>query len=345
MGLASTVSLGWNVLKNKALGRHSPFIVQLTLLNRCNYQCSYCYAEYYDRPGKDLPLAQIKQILDELEKAGTFRVNLVGGEPMIRPDIEEIVDYGNQKGFCMVMTTNGYFVRKKMNVVKKLYSVCISLDGDEAANDANRGKGTFQKTMDGIEACRENGIGVNFSTVLTRHSVDQVDFMVGMAKKYGGWVDFTTLISQDREGNQGDPGLKPPREKLNAALTRILDLKKAGENIGFSVEAYRHDLQWPDYGIDIFEGKNPDFNDVYCLAGRDYIFIDYNGDIYPCPQQVGLMKHGNIFKDGFAQAYATVVGHTCRACPQTCTTDLSLFFGLRPGALISKYRQSRRPPG
>jgi MoaA/NifB/PqqE/SkfB family radical SAM enzyme len=336
---ARMVKFGLRLLNNKLRAKHTPFIVQLTLLNSCNYQCTYCYAEYYKRGGKQMALDQVRFILDRLADAGTFRVNLLGGEPLLRKDIGTIVDYGRDKGLLMVMNTNGYFVRKKMDIIRKLYSVCISLDGEEKANDLNRGAGTFQKIMDGVTACEEQGIPVNFSAVLTRHSCDQVDFMVDMARRYKGFVDFTTLISQEREGNSNNESVVPTREQVDTALRRIIELRRAGAPIGFTTKAYEHALQWPDFAIPFFQGQNPAFNDVECFAGRDYIFIDYNGDIYPCPQRVGIIRHGNIFTDGFEEAYRIAAGHNCRACPQPCTTDLSLFFSMKPAALASKIRQ------
>jgi hypothetical protein len=53
------------------------------------------------------------------------------------------------------------------------------------------------------------------------------------------------------------------------------------------------------------------------------------------------MKHGNIFTDGFERAWKIAAGHDCPACPQTCTTDLSLFFAGEPEALVGKLRHSR----
>jgi MoaA/NifB/PqqE/SkfB family radical SAM enzyme len=60
-----TLRFGARMALNRLRGRHSPFIVQLTLLNSCNYQCSYCYAEYYQRGGKRMPLDQVRLVLDE----------------------------------------------------------------------------------------------------------------------------------------------------------------------------------------------------------------------------------------------------------------------------------------
>lgn len=334
---------GAKMVSNRLRGKHSPFIVQLTLLNQCNYQCGYCYAEYYNRGGKSMSLERVYYVLECLAKAGAFRVNLLGGEPLIRKDVEQIVDRGNELGLMMVMNTNGYFVRERIELVKRLYSICISLDGDQKTNDLNRGEGTFAQTMDGVEACRENGIPVNFSAVLSRHTCDQVDYLVGVARQYGGMVDFTTLISQEREGNKNNESLYPRREQLDSALRRIIELRKQGAPIGFSIASYQHALNWPDHKIPYYEGREPAWNDVACLAGRDYIFIDYNGDIYPCPQRVGLMRHGNIFTDGFDEAYRIAAGHECKTCHQPCTTDLSLFFGARPGTIVSKARQGLTP--
>lgn len=332
------------MLKNRVLGSRTPFRVQINLLNTCNYRCVYCYADYPMRPGDELPTDKMFFIVDEAAKAGAMQIGLVGGEPLIRKDIDQIVDHIKDKGMLVSVTTNATLVRKKMDVMRKMDWIVVSLDGDEKANDPGRGAGTFKRTMDGVEALREAGIPVNFSTVLTKHSIHSIDFMVDLAKRCGGTADFTTLTSQEREGHQADRSLWPSREELNTALRTIIDLKRKGEPIGFSAVAYEKTLQWPDFSIDMYqgEGNNPSFNDVQCRAGRDFLIVDYNGDLYPCPQQLGLIKHGNVFRDGFQKAWDIAAGHDCHICPQTCTTDYSLFYSLRPSVVWNQFRNSRK---
>ncbi len=332
------------MLRNRFLGTRTPFRVQINLLNTCNYHCTYCYADYPERPGKELPTDKIFFILDEAKKAGAMQIGLVGGEPLLRKDFDEIVDRIHEKCMLASVTTNATFARKKIDVMRKMDWIVVSLDGDEAANDPGRGEGTFKRTMDGVEALREAGIPVNFSTVLTKHSIHCIDFMMDLAKRCGGTVDFTTLTSQEREGHAADRSLWPSREEIDTALRKIIDLKKRGEPIGFSAAAYEKTLQWPDFAIEMYQGKgnNPDFNDVHCRAGRDYMIVDTNGDLYPCPQQLGLIKHGNIFADGFQKAWDIAAGHDCHICPQTCTTDYSMFYGLKPSVVWNQYKNSRK---
>ena len=150
--------------------------------------------------------------------------------------------------------------------MKKLHSICINLDGDEASNDKNRGAGPGRRRWTASRALREAGLPVNFSTVLTAHSCDQVDYMVDLARRSGGFVDFTPLISQAREGHS-QPVLAAAR-RSSTQRCGILELRRSGAPIGFWT-SYQHALEWPDYGVAYYKGANPPFNDVACLAIRD----------------------------------------------------------------------------
>lgn len=337
----STLKFASRLIFNKLTGSYSPFLVQFSITNRCNLRCNYCYRSYYDRPHEDLSLKDVKEIIDALANAGTFRINLVGGEPLLRNDIGEIVSYIKSKGIECAMTTNGLLVPAKIDTVKMLSSVCFSLDGKKEGNDLNRAKGSYDAVIRALELCKSERITSQISAVLTRHTVRDVDFLVEIAKQYKSLVGFSTLIRQiDQDTNT----LGASNEQMKEALRRIIELKKAGSPILFSKQAYEYALNWPDYQTDLMHRAVDGFKPIKCYAGRFFIIIDYNGDVYPCPQLVGIFRPKNILKDGLDEAIKNSANHRCLACSVPCSNEFSMFFALRPSVLIDQFKRVVKRP-
>src|SRR4030043_1080761 len=101
--LKTTLSL----FANKILNKRVPFQIHLRVTDRCNLRCSYCFANYPNRLFNEPSLDQVITLLKELKKAGTARITITGGEPLIRDDIMEIVKAANELNFLISLTTNG----------------------------------------------------------------------------------------------------------------------------------------------------------------------------------------------------------------------------------------------
>ncbi|MBI4023339.1 MAG: radical SAM protein [Verrucomicrobia bacterium] len=335
----NSLRFGLRLVFGRLTGKMYPFLVQFNVTNRCNLKCRYCYAGYYARPTEDMPLDQVKAIIDELVLHGLFRINLVGGEPLMRPDIGAIIEHVRCKGIHCAITTNGWLVPKKLDALRGLNLCCFSIDGDRPGNDENRGAGTFDRVIAGLDACKAAGIPAQISAVLSCYTVNDVDFLVGLAERYGSQVGFATLISQSREGCTAAEDLAPSSSDLAKALGRIVELKEQGKPILFSPEAYRYALRWPDHSENVIRGRPPGFPVIPCFAGRYFCLIDYNGDLYPCPQLVGILKPKNVIRDGFAEAFRHASQHNCQTCSVPCSNNFNMFFGLRPGVLWEHFRK------
>jgi len=329
-----TIRFASRVLWGRITGKSYPFLVQLNVTNRCNFKCTYCYGNYYARSTDEMPLDQIKALIDELQEAGMFRLNLVGGEPLLRRDIGDIIEYTREKGIDYAMTTNGSLVSKRLEVLRNLNILCFSVDGRRENNDRNRGAGTFDKAMTGLEMCKSAGIPVQLSAVLTKQTVHDIDFMVELAEEYSCLVGFATLINQRGTPREKESDLYPSNEEVRKAMLRIAELKKQGKPILFSAKTYEYASCWTDYKQDIFLGETPDFQAIRCFAGKYFCLVDYNGDVYPCPQLVGIWKPGNVTRDGLRAALEKAANHKCKACCVPCSNDFSLFFGLNVGVLL-----------
>ena len=111
-----------SLVKAKVTKKRIPVRVNLLVTKFCNLSCFYCYAEDILNK-KDVPefsLEDLKDIIDQVYESGCRWINILGGEPLLRNDIEEIIDYMKQKGMLVEMTTNGYFIKKRISALKKI---------------------------------------------------------------------------------------------------------------------------------------------------------------------------------------------------------------------------------
>jgi len=163
------------LLKHKAFGTRIPVRVNLLITKFCNLSCFYCYAKdiLNSNDVREPSLADLKHIIDQIYNEGCRWINILGGEPLLRNDIEEFIDYVRSKGMFIEITTNGCFIKKRINAMKKVDHLCISLDGDKKSNDKNRGEGSFEKIIEGIEYAVAHGIKVRVHATLCKRSMSK----------------------------------------------------------------------------------------------------------------------------------------------------------------------------
>lgn len=337
------VKFGGSLLKNKLINRKIPFLLQFSITNNCNLRCSYCYARYYGRKEKDLPKNKIFEIIDEVVSLGTIRINLVGGEPLLRKDIGEIISYIKEKGIECALTSNGSLIPEKIDEIKRLDALCLSLDGDRETNDYNRGKGSFDKVIEAINVAQKYKIKVQIASVLTTQSIKSIDFLVGLARDKGFMIGFTTPINQFSDSNAIPIEDLPEGSEIREAIDKIIKIKDKGGPILFSKESYLFTLSWPfGYEKDKMIGEKPSFKFPKCYAGRLWGIIDVNGDVYPCPALVNLIKPQNCLEKGFKKAWEIVSQHECYTCHLPCNNEFNFMFDLNWKILLNLFRNYQR---
>src|ERR1700723_3325305 len=87
-----------------------PFLVHIIPMRRCNLDCGYC--NEYDEVSKPVPLAEMKLRLDLLADMGTSMITISGGEPLLHPELEEVIRHMRKHGMYTGMITNGFLLRK-----------------------------------------------------------------------------------------------------------------------------------------------------------------------------------------------------------------------------------------
>lgn len=327
------------LLKVKLTGERIPVRVSLLVTKFCNLGCFYCYAEdiLNAKEVQEFSLEELKDIIDQIYDAGCRWVNILGGEPLMRNDIEELIDYMHQKGIFIELTTNGYFVKKRISSLKKVDHLTISLDGNKETNDSARGKDSFEKIVSGIECAVEHGIKVRVHATLSKRTMapESLQFLSDFCNK------LNISLNYSENGLPGieemDPDFLLSEEETLNFYKSYKDLKKAGHPIVSSDVAVDYVEKWPLPGrTTILKKDLPDIpkNSYFpCQLGRNQCFISADGNVYSCTKKWG--EGLNVREVGFQKAWDNLADLDCVACKELGTIEQSVITGLQPKALVN----------
>ena len=271
-------------------GLDAPICLTWELTYACNLACVHCLSSSGKRDPRELSTEQCKAIIDELERMQVFYVNIGGGEPTVRPDFWELVDYATEHHVGVKFSTNG--VRITAEVAERLAAsdyvdVQISLDGATAeVNDAVRGAGSFDMAIRALENLAEAGFtDAKVSVVVTRHNVGQLDDFKALADRYGATLRITRLRPSGRGADVWDE-LHPTAEQQIELYTWLV---AKGDRV-LTGDSFFHLSGLGAPGA--LSGLN------MCGAGRVVCLIDPIGDVYACPFAIhDRFLAGNILSD------------------------------------------------
>lgn len=158
-----------------------PWLIEFSVTYRCQCRCKHCSVSNYfaeAQAGKRMELTadQIKNVLVQAVKMGIPKVDLFGGEPLLRDDAIELIRFGASKGLHMSLTTNAVLLNRDMiRKLKEAGIACINISLDSADKDEHDGgrgvSGLWQKAVDGIKCCHEEEVTCIASTFVTRDRI------------------------------------------------------------------------------------------------------------------------------------------------------------------------------
>jgi mycofactocin radical SAM maturase len=270
-------------------GLAAPICLTWELTYACNLACAHCLSSSGRRDPAELTTAQCRAVIDELAAMRVFYVNIGGGEPTVRPDFWELLDYATGNGVGVKFSTNG--VKITPQTARRLAAtdyvdVQVSLDGaTPEVNDRLRGKGSYATALRAIRNLSGAGFA-NFkiSVVVTRHNVSQLDEFKALASRYGAQLRITRLRPSGR-GAAVWRDLHPTAGQQRELYRWLLahgEQVLTGDSF-FHLGAYGDAL--PGLGM--------------CGAGRVVCLIDPVGDVYACPFTIHeQFLAGNVCEPG-----------------------------------------------
>ena len=267
-------------------------LIAWEITRSCNLACRHCRAEAHPEPYPgELDTAQAKKLIDSFPDTGNPVIIFTGGEPLLRPDIFELITYADSLGLRCVMAPNGTLINPENAARIKASGIqrcSISIDGSTAAlHDSLRGvQGAFERAMDGIEHLKTAGVEFQINTTVTRDNLDKFKDIFHLAQELGAvaWHIFM-LVPTGRGARITDQFItaaqyeevlnwfydfrKTTDMHLKATCAphyyRIMRQRAREENMAVNKE---------NFGLDAMTRG--------CLGGIGFCFISHTGQVQPC---------------------------------------------------------------
>ena len=268
---------------------------------RCNLACRHCGSDCHVQSElKDMPVEDFCRALDSVAKQydpHKVMVNITGGEPLARQDLEACGRAIYERGFPWGMVTNGVALtpsRYKSLLASGLRAMTISLDGLGEVHDWMRGRpGTFAKASEAIKMVAESGeVEFDVVTCVNKRSLQQLpelkEYLIGLGVK--AWR-FFTIFPVGRAA--GDPQLRLSGQELRSLMEFIKDTRKEGRiKASFACEGF----------LGNYEGDVRD-QFYFCEAGVNVGSVLADGSISACPSIRADYVQGNIYRDDFMDVW------------------------------------------
>ena len=254
-------------------------LVSWNTTNACNMYCEHCYRDAGAAVEEELNTEEGKSLIDEIVKAGFKIMIFSGGEPLLRPDIFQLVEYASSMGLRPVFGTNGSLITpetaEKLKVAGAL-GMGISLDSiDQDKHDRFRATpGAWQSAVNGMRNCRAARLPFQIHTTVMDWNYDEVENLTDFAVSEGAVAHHIFfLVPTGRAVNIETESLKA--EQYESLLQRIMK-KQQEVNIELKPTCAPQFMRIAkQMGLKLRFQRG-------CLAGTGYCIISPKGDVQPC---------------------------------------------------------------
>jgi len=249
------------------------------ITRRCNYRCRGC-GVWEDQDPHELSTEEVKKGLDVLRDLGVIEIVFSGGNPLLREDIGEILDYASEN-FITTVYDNGSMAAEKIDSLRNVDFVAISLDTlDEKKNDYLKGvPGAWRKAMDAITLLKEEGIHVGVSPMISQFNVDEIvsftqyfiDRSIPVWYSFYGY-DYPSEDSLFKIGKKNDEYMIRDKEALLKTLDSILKLREESNYVYITERTLKALREFVASGVRRWK----------CRALESFLIVDHLGRVAGC---------------------------------------------------------------
>ncbi len=252
-----------------------PYIVGWEITSQCNLSCPHCFTASSKRPHDEMTNRECKKIIDTMAEMGVSIIGWTGGEPLLREDLEDLIDYARQKRIKSNITTNAVLLDYKRAWTLREAgnrAIQISLDGSTPEKNWRMRRTTveqFYNIMNAIRLCKELNTQLYLATLLGYENLDDGFDMIELAKREG--VDSIRFCGYTPVG----------RGKRKDIKKRLSFFDKLEELLIFVEKARSSDSIMTEFDVG-FGPVPPEYAFHKCIAGVETFYLKGNGDVYPC---------------------------------------------------------------
>ncbi len=295
----------------------APFYVDISITNSCNLKCVYCYAEANENKHTNMEVQLFSKIIKELEANGVHYVRIAGGEPLIHPQIQDILDVCGEVQMLKSMSANATLLSSRLAskiVEAKIDWVVVSLDGaDATTHDVTRGK--FLDTVRGINLLQEAGIRMKIACVVNSNNYKHIEKLVEFAKQNGIYSVGFILQSDVGRAHNCVNNFHMISIQMKEFIEKVTLLKEKSKSVKVNVVfPYESSMPWEikaylnDQVIDkIWREYVPYSQDreISCMAGITTCAISAEGELFGCEQMLGFpeLSAGSLKDNSFKKLW------------------------------------------
>jgi radical SAM protein with 4Fe4S-binding SPASM domain len=263
----------------------------------CNLKCKMCSVWEVREHGVPLPLAKL--LLADAYRLGARSFVPYGAESFMRKDFVDMVEHAHAIGYeLQPIVTNGTMISEEnLERLSRCPSVklSISIDGPRAVHDELRGAGNFDKSVATARECVRRGIGVIFTGVIMRETLEHLPFLIDLAGDVGikevSYQPFNTFISGPSKDIARFSLRSVERDAIAAALTKLGEYAHRRRILIYTEAMFE---LMPDY---LAYGKQP-IPRGGCKLPSTMLLVDWRGDVYPCFFMAEAPdRMGNVYRD------------------------------------------------
>lgn len=292
--------IAWGIIHK----RH-PINVHLIPIRRCNLACAYC--NEYDDFSKPVPLAELKKRVDRLAALGTAILTISGGEPLLHPELDQLVRHIRRRGIIAGLITNGYLlVPSRIKELNRagLDHLQISIDNVMPDDTSKKSLKVLDQKLRLLAEHAE--FAVNINSVLGSPIRDPEDAVkvARRAKELG--FSTTVGIIHDHSGQ-----LMPLDPRQQAIFDEVRSMGKHSYSRFYEI-----------FQENIARGKE---NNWRCRAGSRYLYICEDGLVHYCSQQRGYPA---IPLEAYTRRHLEHEYLTEKSCAPRCTVSCVQVIGM-----------------
>jgi len=274
-------------LSRKACRLGVPLSVQLDLTWRCNEHCVHCYLDHKDCG--ELSTAEVKGLLEQLEQAKVFELLISGGEPLLRPDLFEILEYARALLFNVKLKTNAVLIGEQeaarfAELNLEQVQISIYSHRPEIHDAITRLPGSLESSLAATRLLKKQDVRVAFTNILMKQNLSDYQGVRELARNLGVECRFDPTVTPKLDGDRTPLDLRVSSEELK-------DIFHKQDLVGDVDEFCR-----PPLPVD-----SSVLEDYPCSAGHTACYVSPCGDVFPCIQFPLLS--GNIRRQNFSDIW------------------------------------------
>ena len=301
-----------------------PHHAQWLITRKCNYRCRGCNV-WREQDQKELSADEIKRGLDILKSLGVVEIVFSGGDPLLRDDAAEIIEYAS-RFFVTTVYDNGSMAAKKIDALRNVDFVAISIDSlDAAKNDHIKGvEGSWKKAMETVETLHNEGIKVAVTPTISQLNLYEIVDITNYFSQKGIPVWYC-LYSYDlsvdanqlfRIGKANDEFVITDKQAMVKLCDSLIEMKKTNENILITtklLKALRN----------LYSEDKRTWN---CRALQSFLVIDHLGRIAGCHVHNFAGSVFDLRKTWKSEKFNSLrkTYHKCTQCTYLCYIFYSL---------------------